>query len=120
VPRMTIKAGLKEDRQEVVIEIRDEEKALGHIELDASTLDSFIQQLGKLRSGMTEQVSPTLDPFSRVETEYNPAWRVPDTHNAGNPGAMLCLRHPGFGWLGFLLDRERALQVSHALDEYSK
>jgi hypothetical protein len=121
VANMELRYALSDDKSSMSIELRDKDanNPLGHIILDASELESVIRNLGKVRSGMAEPVAPELDPMSRIETEMYPAWKVPDTHNSPHPGVMLCLRHPGLGWLGFFLDRDRALLIGDALEKYS-
>jgi hypothetical protein len=116
-----IKAGLTEDRETAVVQLeQDDGTALGHITLDASGLATFIDEMQQCRSAMVEEVSPQLDPQSRVQTVQSPAWRVPDTHSGGGNGTLLALRHPGLGWLGFLLEKDRALAIADALKRYSR
>ena len=116
---MELKYFLSENKNEAIIELWEDNK-LGYFVCDAATLEGLIRGLAQIRRNMSEQVSPELDPMSRIETEAFPAWMVPDTHNAPVPGAMLCLRHAGLGWLGFLLEREQALRIGKALEVDSK
>jgi len=117
---MSLRFGLSENREEAIIELCEDEKPLGHIISDAASLEGLIRELAKLRRIMSDRVPADLDPMPRIETEAYPAWRVPDTHNAPVPGVMLCLRHSGLGWLGFLLERDRAAQIGEALQRHSR
>ncbi|WP_421722923.1 hypothetical protein [Bauldia sp.] len=118
MPRMNLKVTIDEDRNSAIIELYEEETLLGHIIYDASTLDQLISELARIRAELRDVVTPELEPFSRVSGTDYPAWRVPDQHS-GPPGtALLTLRHPGLGWLAFLLEPERADDIARALVDY--
>lgn len=70
---MFFTAEITEDRQNVLIQLLQEDKPLGHIICDASGLDAFIRQLATCHQNLAEEVVPSLDPGSRVE---NPSWTV--------------------------------------------
>lgn len=113
--RMKISGGVTVDKEAAVINLGfDGEEPLAHISLDAASLEQFIRSLAPAREQMREIVVPSLDPYSRLDFVSAPAWHIPDTHN-GPPGVLLALRHPGLGWVSFLLERERALQLADAL-----
>jgi len=104
--RMFFTAEITEDRQNVLIQLLQEDKPPGHIICDAS-----IRQLATCRQHLAEEVVPSLEPGSRVEIERNPIWTVTGKRHQPDPEVTLALRHRGFGWLGFLLDKERALAI---------
>jgi hypothetical protein len=64
---------------------------------------------------MTEQVVPELEPVFRIATVEEPAWRVSDPMPDGR--RILALRHPGFGWLGFVMLQDRADDIARGLRE---
>lgn len=114
--RITVFSGVDENRTTAVLEIREDDKPLAHVTFDAAELEGLIRKLSKLRVHMAEQVAPELDPFSRIDDPVDqPAWKVPDTHTGPANRTMLLFRHPGMGWLGFLLEPERANAISGAL-----
>ena len=112
--RMTLETGVSEDRQTAVLEMHEDGNPLAHMLVDASTLEAVIRQLAVLRSQMAEEVTPALDPMSRLEAVPQPAWLVPNQHS-GPGGVLMALRHPGYGWLGFLLEKENAHALGKAL-----
>lgn len=91
-------------------------KGWGNID-DASQLDTFIQALASARIGMSEPVPTALEPNPRLSTTEHPNFWVFDPDSSGQ---MLALRHPGFGWLGFLLAPDRADEIAGFLAKRSK
>lgn len=79
--------------------------------MDADALTDLIDKLSKLRSGMSAQVSPTLDPGARLNAVSSPAWAV----HPHDQSKLLILRHPGFGWVSFLMPPEEASTLGKAL-----
>lgn len=112
--QMTYQAGVTENRDAVVLELRQDEKALARIILDAPTVHDLIRNLAKCRAALLETIAVELDPGARIEVTQSPAWRIPDKHS-GSFGTVLALRHPGMGWLGFVIEPERAQQIGQAL-----
>jgi len=83
--------------------------------LDANLLDELIATLGTLREQTPPPVVPG-DPAPNVppEAKLDPQWWIgPETFVGG---AMLKIRHPGFGWLAFAIPLEnlRKLQTGIA------
>jgi hypothetical protein len=113
--RITFHSGVSQDRQQTVLEIHDDGKPLAHIVVDAAMLEGIIRGLGACRSAMAEAVPGELDPGARLEVTPLPAWTIPNRHSGPNGTLLLGLRHPGLGWLGFLLEEERARQIGSAL-----
>ncbi|MGM5026280.1 hypothetical protein AB8B02_08655 [Tardiphaga sp. 862_B3_N4_1] len=112
---MSVVVGLTETGQQAVVEIRQDGAPLAHVLYDGPELEGLIRALAKAREQLPEQVAPALDPGSRIDTLPAPEWFVPDVHNGPADQVMLTFRHPGYGWLGFLLDKEQAQAVSEAL-----
>jgi hypothetical protein len=101
---------LTDDRQHMLVLFPTEPMASALIH-DAGQVDDLIAGLEFLRRGMIEQVPPTLDPGSRLDSIIGPAWRATDTPD----GPVLAFRHPGLGWLGFLLPAEGRRQLGEWL-----
>lgn len=113
--RMTFLAGVSADRDTTVIEMHEDGKPLAHMFVDAATLEGLIRQLGQCRAAMNETVADEIDPGARIETLPSPGWRIPDTHSGPSGTVLMALRHPGLGWLGFLLEEARAREIGAAL-----
>lgn len=113
--RMMIKQSVSADRQLCVIELHKNGAPLGHIELDAASLEGLIHDLGKARASMIEEVSPSLDPGSRIEAVVNPSFLVPKDLEIGK--RVLALRHPGLGWVAFLLTLDYSKEIGRLLSK---
>jgi hypothetical protein len=112
--KMTLRVGLREDRQEAVIELWLDEQPLGHIFLDPATLEKHIRDCAAHRAQMPDEVPRDLDPGSRLEgSVYDPIWRIPAQRHEG--GRILALRHPGIGWLGFVIPEHEAKSLAEWL-----
>lgn len=77
-------------------------------------LDTLVRTLADLRALMSDPVPRTLDPGARLTVLSDPAWQVkPPAPGTGRDVAVLALRHPGLGWLGFLLPQLEAAALGH-------
>lgn len=92
-------------------------EVLSHLTFDAWQLDELIVALGKLRASMADEISDTLEINSRLEATVAPAWRIPD--NLAQSGRTLALRHPGFGWLGFVIPLDQGEEMARWLSDHS-
>ena len=110
---MELKYRLNEAKDGVILELIENEKPLGWISFPTEDFDNLIAGLARMRVEMTPPVAPTLDPGSRVEPLKNPAWRIPDP--CPEDGRVLVLRHPGHGWLGFLIPWDQAAEMAEWL-----
>ena len=71
--------------------------------LSATDLDELIDQASRLR--MTLQPEHSFQAPQEIAAIDNPAWFTVLT----DVGTLLQLRHPGFGWMSFIIpDQERA------------
>jgi hypothetical protein len=94
----------------VTLEIVENGTPLAYIQFDAVGLDDLFDRLAELRAGLSEPVTPRLDPGSRLLAFYDPAWNVaPDQEGRGQ---ILALRHAGKGWCSFLLPQGEADSIS--------
>ena len=116
--RMMLRSKLTQDRQHVVLELLKEDQLIGNIQYDAASLEAVVQQLAACREALADPVSPRLEPVARLNsTQICPAWRIPTNHSGPQGTLLLALRHPGFGWLGFILDEARARKMGKLLIE---
>lgn len=100
------------DAQSVALEIVQDGTALAHAILDAPALDQVISALGAARAGLKDIVPPKLDPVPRLQATLHPNWWVFDPMPEGR---TLALRHPGYGWLAFVLAPNRANEIAEWL-----
>lgn len=81
--------------------------------LEAADLEELIEGLAMARARLIDQVPLALDNNIRVVGVPNPAHRVlrgpPDT------GCILAVRHPGYGWLHYMLPPAAATKLSRDL-----
>lgn len=77
-------------------------------EMEAAEVDDFIANLALMREGMSEPVTPRLEPVARLRVIPDPAWKV----TASEHGPVLSLRHPGLGWLGFVVPPHEATHMA--------
>jgi hypothetical protein len=111
MPRMTLKMRPEPDKQHVYLELQMDGKALGHMYLSAPDMEDHIRAAAKNRAQLSDTVAMDLDPGWRLETFANPVWRTA----VHNEGIVLALRHPGLGWLSFLLPRAEARKLGRWL-----
>lgn len=100
---------LKDDQALIQMDVDGEPKA--HMFVEASDLSKIIAALSEIRMQMTEEVTPVLDPVARLDMVVDPAWRA----ELKPEGTALALRHPGLGWIGFLLPPESASELAEHL-----
>lgn len=100
----------------VSLEMHVDGKPAADLALDAAAVTGLIDKLVSLRAGMSEQVSATLKVGERLNAVSNPAWVV----NAHGESQVLALRHPGHGWVSFLLPQQEATDLAGALNPASK
>jgi hypothetical protein len=92
------------DRSAIRLTINGDDQALFTARLEAPELDELIHALAKGRAHLAEEVAPTLDEGARLtDVEADPGYLV--GKNRERDEALIALRHPGFGWLGFRLRR---------------
>jgi hypothetical protein len=116
IGKFAISATLSEDRTSLIVEVSEGGEVVQAGSLDATALDRLILALAVGRAEMAEQVAPQLAEQFDLRCIEGPAVRVPEPLADGSK--ILALRHPGFGWLGFRMEPERAKALAAAmLDE---
>lgn len=102
-----IQCAVSTDKQYVKIVLVDDDGSdIGEHLMAAADLDTFIQEIGRIRATMTPPVTRTLDPnpaFTNVTRE--PVFHVNRQHILSKE-FFIAARHPGFGWLAFVLEAE--------------
>lgn len=108
--RMIIKCGVDELRETVLVRIEENEKSLGQVGLDGRSTEALILSLGKQRAALKEEVPRTLEAGTSIEAMLDPVWQV-DGQKLPE-GRVLALRHPGFGWLTFVIPDHEAKSIA--------
>ena len=90
---------LTDDNTELVMEMHRDGQAVGHLQVTPAEVEILIRHLSDQREKMNEEVPRDLDVGTRLVCTKEPIFRV----EADPDGVILALRHPGIGWLGFLL-----------------
>lgn len=108
------RGAISEDHRAAVINIPQGATEEATIVFDSATdLDRLIQMISVLRA----QMDPAISEIPRdVEISMNtapPVWAALATRKNGK--RPLLIRHPGLGWLGFLLDDESAAALAASL-----
>lgn len=93
------------------IEILPEGGQSAWVELEASELDDVLHGLAGIRQQLSEPIPEQLDPRPRINGTANPNWKV----SPHPEGRGLIFRHPGFGWLGFIVRQDRADEIAELL-----
>ncbi|TLY51454.1 MAG: hypothetical protein E6K53_07470 [Gammaproteobacteria bacterium] len=73
--------------------------------LDATQLDALIAAAAKRRAELGPQSE---QPPQQCEAVLNPAWHTSPLPN----GVLMMLRHPGMGWLAFVLPHEHRVHLT--------
>jgi len=117
------------ERQLITLEMRMDGKPLGHMFLSASDAEDYIHYFSRHRAELADEVSNDLDPGARLDGIVNPAWRITSeallsdgttTTPTEDYGLTLILRHPGMGWLSFLLPHKEAAALGKCLVDHAK
>ena len=104
---------LPDDRSSVTLEMHVDGDPKAHMITDAPGLEAIVSDLAKVRAQMVEEVTPDLDVGMRLEAIADPRWRTEPHHPLG--ASMLALRHPGHGWVSFLLPPTEARALGKML-----
>lgn len=113
-PRYHLDLTLEDDREAVQLRIVTEDRELFSARLEAPELDELIRALGQGRAQLADEVAPELDEGARIaDTVIDPAYLVGRNSQEGR--ALIALRHPGYGWIGFQLHRPVAAAVAREL-----
>lgn len=74
--------------------------------MDAAELDKLIEQAAQRRESLQPEVAQER-PTGAIAAVSGPAWYVEPLHG----GTALQIRHPGFGWLAFVIPAEHRAQL---------
>ena len=81
-------------------------------EMSAAELDALIAEASKRRAALEPRVAG--QPPDALDASMNPAWSI----SLVEQGSMFRVRHPGLGWMAFLIPAtERAILLSALLQQ---
>jgi hypothetical protein len=89
------------------------DQALGHIALDAASLERLIHLLSECRAGLAQDVPREYIPSNVPGVVIDPTWAV--LAQPSDRNKVLALRHPGLGWLPFVLPEHQQAAISKVL-----
>jgi len=89
-------------------------ESVSWVELDGPGLDWLIADLVAARADLAQTVADTFDPAAAGAATEDPAWWVSDPAPGG---ITLALRHPGAGWLSFLVPKTEAAEMARWLGQ---
>ena len=118
---MTLGLRTEENKLSVYLELQADGIALGHMYLSAPILDRLIRDLARHRAELIDQVPLEIAPGTQLETVINPVWQTRQLEARDQQGNKideptgLALRHPGLGWLSFLLPPSESKAVGEWL-----
>ena len=106
-----MRLGVRPDaaRQYVDLQLEDDGKPLGRILFDGASAEKHIRDVGRARAALLDPVTPDLDPGARVDVTVDPRWVIGDRTPVGR---QIALRHPGLGWLAFIIPDDEAKAIA--------
>jgi hypothetical protein len=69
--------------------------------LNSSKVEEMIQDLSDLRAALAPQVPDTIPNGTYLAATPGPLWKI--SEEVREEGKVLVIRHPGIGWLGFII-----------------
>lgn len=111
--KMTWRVGFtKENPDHLTVEMREDDRPLGHVSMLASEVEGLIDQLATFRARMKPEVS-RISPSGDVYGLHNPLFATLSLPVL--PGRLLSIRHDGFGWLSFAFPQDTADKIADGL-----
>lgn len=105
------------DGKTVTIVLSEKDEPLGHIILDALSLEGLITSLANARASLDPAVTMEVSQGTQLVAVVDPAWRTRARPHPAIPGPLLSLRHPGLGWVAFVLPEHEAQSLGQWLAE---
>ena len=117
MPRHHLEIEVEDDRGAVRLTISRDDQPVFGARLEGPELDELIRGLGQGRRQLADPVAPARDEPARLTAAVvEPGYLVGT--NSRKREALLALRHPGFGWLGFQLRRSVVEQMVERPSEW--
>ena len=112
---------LSDDKSTATVGLMVEGQPTAKVVMNARDLDLAIALLAEARAVLRDPVppEPPHDPGTREVMVLDPAWRVHKPLHPTLNGLELRLRHPGFGWLTFVIPWHEAKSLGECLSKNS-
>lgn len=81
--------------------------------LDPGNLEKPIEDLSDLRASLTPEVASTIPTGKRLFVTPEPNWDI--SAEKRKDGKVLLFRHPGIGWLGFIIPHKECERLAKKL-----
>ena len=102
------------DGRLIRLQVEEDGKALAHIDMDAATTSTMIDNLAHLRSRMADKVPATPESLVFRNPARETSFMVGREH-AVSRDVLLAFRHPGLGWLAFTLSVKESARLATAI-----
>ena len=114
--QMTVK--LSDDKNYVTLGLLYKGKLANKITIQADELSLMIPKLAEARAVMSAPISREPPQNCTELAAIDPIWRTNPPLHPDVDGVLLRLRHPGFGWLTFILPHHEAAAMGKWLCDY--
>lgn len=81
--------------------------------LDPTKVTELIHELSDLRETLAPQVPNSIPAGKRLFVTPEPLWEI--SGEARDDGKVLLIRHPGIGWLGFIIPHDDCKRLAKKL-----
>ena len=85
------------------------------VQWDASAIDEHFRRLGEFRANMKPSIPNNFAPGQLVGAVPDPAWMTEPDAMLGN--SLLHIRDPRYGWLHFVIPKEKAKKLAGLLQK---
>jgi hypothetical protein len=115
----TASVAVADDLRSATLQFHASSASSNEITLSASQLDELIFVLGTARAKMAEQLptEPLTEALTREAVVIDPIWRTNFPPHQSLDGLLLRMRHPGLGWLTFLLPHHECMALAEWLSK---
>jgi len=84
-----------------------------HTSLNPAKVEEMIQELSDLREVLAPQVPDSIPAGKRMFCTPEPLWKISD--EVRDDGKALAIRHPGIGWIGFIIPHDDCRRLAKKL-----
>jgi hypothetical protein len=119
--QVKISVSTSADCSHALIDLVGAGRSSAAIKLSALELEGVLHQIAATRACLAEPVPDEVKEGSGVVAIYNPRWGLTVPSGEGvPPGILMLLRHPGLGWISFLVPPDESEALGRSLYEISQ
>ena len=108
----SLKLATDDKKSRLVIKFDDVSLEGGELSLDAEQVDELISCLSKIRAEIAPPISSEIIQGTALDAIYDPRWETTAIHESNR---LLVFRHPGLGWVSFVMPQEEAAHLGACL-----